>query len=80
MPVRRVFVSALWILIVASLVMLPKFVVSRNQDTQMETCDPIVAGGDFVPPYRVSAPTLGACATGFTTIKQWRYWLSFAAE
>jgi hypothetical protein len=36
MPVRRVFVSALWILAVASLVMLPKFVVSRNQDTQME--------------------------------------------
>jgi hypothetical protein len=41
MPVRRVFVSALWILTVASLVMLPKFVVSRNQDTQMETCDPM---------------------------------------
>jgi hypothetical protein len=39
MPVRRVFVSALWILTIASLVMLPKFVVSRNQDTQMETCD-----------------------------------------
>jgi hypothetical protein len=51
MPVRRVFVSALWILTVASLVMLPKFVVSRNQDTQMETCDPIASGSTrYVPP------------------------------
>jgi hypothetical protein len=51
MPVRRVFVAAVWILIVASLVLLPKFVVSRTQNTQMETCDLLVAGSTrYVPP------------------------------
>jgi hypothetical protein len=51
MPARRVFVAALWILIVASLVMVPKFVVSWSHNTQMETCDPIVAGSRrYVPP------------------------------
>src|SRR5262249_46001241 len=40
---RRKIVVALWILLVASLVLVPKFVVSRSNDTQKETCDPISA-------------------------------------
>jgi hypothetical protein len=40
----RMFVGALWILIVASLVLVPKFVVSRSDHTQKETCDAIFAG------------------------------------
>jgi hypothetical protein len=42
------FLGALWILIVASLVLVPKFVVSRSDHTQ---CDPIFAGSKrYVPP------------------------------
>jgi hypothetical protein len=49
MPAK--FVVALWILIVASLVIVPKFVVSQSHNTQMETCDPIIAGSThYVPP------------------------------
>jgi hypothetical protein len=48
---REKIVVALWILFVASLVLMPKFVVSRSPDTQMETCDPILAGSKrYVPP------------------------------
>jgi hypothetical protein len=51
MPPKTVFVAALWILIVASLVLVPKFVVSRSDNTQMETCDAIFAGSThYVPP------------------------------
>ena len=51
MPAKTVFFSALWILIVASLVIVPKFVVSQSHNTQMETCDPIFAGSTrYVPP------------------------------
>jgi hypothetical protein len=46
----RMFLGALWILIVASLVLVPKFVVSRSDHTQKETCDPIFAGSKrYVP-------------------------------
>ena len=38
---KQAFVAALWILIVGTLVLVPKFVVSRSPDKQMETCDPI---------------------------------------
>jgi hypothetical protein len=48
---KRALVAALWILIVTSLVIMPKFVVSRSVQTQAETCDPIVAGSTrYVPP------------------------------
>jgi hypothetical protein len=51
MPPKTVFVAAVWILIVASLVIVPKFVVSQSDNTQMETCDPIFAGSTrYVPP------------------------------
>jgi len=52
----RVFVVTLGILLVASLVIVPKFVLSRSQptkaeNTQAETCDLILAGSTrFVPP------------------------------
>jgi hypothetical protein len=52
----RTFVVTLGILLVASLVIVPKFVFSRSQDTkaentQAETCDLIVAGSTrYVPP------------------------------
>jgi hypothetical protein len=52
----RVFVVTLGILLVASLVIMPKFVFSRSQHTtaenrQAETCDLIVAGSTrYVPP------------------------------
>ena len=52
----RMFVVTLGILLVASLVIVPKFVFSPSQDTkaentQAETCDLIVAGStQYVPP------------------------------
>jgi len=52
----RTFVVTLGILLLASLVIVPKFVFSRSQDTkaentQAETCDLIVAGStQYVPP------------------------------
>jgi hypothetical protein len=48
---KQAFVAALWILIVGTLVLVPKFVVSRSSYTQTETSDPIVAGSKrYVPP------------------------------
>jgi len=52
----RAFVVTLGILLVASLVIVPKFVFSRSQhtnpeNTRAETCDLIVAGSTrYVPP------------------------------
>ena len=52
----RVFVITLGILLVASLVIVPKFVFSHSQHTkaenpQAETCDLFVAGSTrYVPP------------------------------
>ena len=52
----RTFVVMLGILLVASLVIVPKFVFSRSQhtnpeNTQAETCDPIFAfSKQYVPP------------------------------
>ena len=52
----RTFVVTLGILLVASLVTVPKFVLSGSQptnaeNTQTETCDLIVAGSTrYVPP------------------------------
>ena len=56
MPARtRKIGAALWILLVASLVLVPKFVVSRSNDKQKETCDPIFAfSKQYVPPLLVS--------------------------
>jgi uncharacterized membrane protein YeiB len=49
---KTAFLIALWILIVASLVIMPKFVVSRSHNTQAETCDPIFAADSkqYIPP------------------------------
>jgi hypothetical protein len=48
---RRIIVVALGVLLVASLVLIPKFVISRSDHTQKETCDPIFAGSKlYVPP------------------------------
>ena len=48
---KLAFGAALWIMIVASLVIMPKFVASRSHHTQAETCDLIVAGSTrYVPP------------------------------
>ena len=48
---RRKIVVALWILVVAFLVLVPKFVVSWSNDTQKKTCDPIFAfAKQYVPP------------------------------
>ena len=49
---KTAFLTALWILIVASLVLVPKFVVSRSHNTQAGTCDPIFAAGSkqYIPP------------------------------
>jgi len=41
---RKKIVVAMLALLVASLVLVPKFVVSRSPDKQMETCDPIFVG------------------------------------
>jgi hypothetical protein len=52
----RAFVFTLGILLIASLVIVPKFVFSRSEhtkaeNTQAETCDLIVAGSTrYVPP------------------------------
>jgi len=51
----RTFVITLGILLVASLVIAPKFVFSRSQatkaDSKVETCDLIIAGSTrYVPP------------------------------
>jgi hypothetical protein len=58
MSAKREIVVALCILFVASLVLVPKFVVSRttqkdrSHETQKETCDPIFAASTtrYVPP------------------------------
>jgi hypothetical protein len=51
MSARRVIGVALGILLVASLVLVPKLVVSRSPDTQFDTCDTIYAiSKQYVPP------------------------------
>jgi hypothetical protein len=62
----RTFVVTLGILLVASLVIVPKFVFSRSQHTkvenpQAETCDLIVAGST-----RYCTALLGSVLTQFT--------------
>jgi len=48
---RKKIVVALLILLVACLVLVPKFVFSRSQHTQAETCGLVVAGSmRYVPP------------------------------
>ena len=51
MSARRVIGVALGILLVAFLVLMPKFVFSRSPDAQFDTCDAIYAGTkQYVPP------------------------------
>jgi hypothetical protein len=51
MSARRVIGVALGILLVAFLVLVPKFVVSQSPETQFDTCDTIFAvSKQYIPP------------------------------